>query len=232
MIEFIDITKTYNDPKKKGNKIYALNEVCLTVKQGEFVCLVGPSGAGKSTLIKILICEEKPNSGRILVADRDISKLKRSQLPYYRRKIGVIFQDFKLLEHKTVYENIAFALEVCEVRQAIINDRVPKILEMVGLSERQNNYPDELSGGEKQRVAIARSLVHSPQIVVADEPTGNLDPKNTWEVLDILDKINRSGSIVLLATHDKEIVNKIKKRVITVKGGKIISDQKHGRYID
>lgn len=232
MIEFIDITKTYNDSKQKGKQIRALDEVCFVIKQGEFVCLVGPSGAGKSTLIKILICEEKPSSGRILIADRDIFKLKRTQFPYYRRKIGVIFQDFKLLEQKTVYENIAFALEVCEVKQSIIDDRVPKILDMVGLSERQNNYPDELSGGEKQRVAIARSLVHSPQIVVADEPTGNLDPKNTWEVLDILEKINRAGSIVMLATHDKEIVNKLKKRVITIKNGKIISDQKHGRYID
>lgn len=232
MIEFIDVTKTYTDPKKKGKKIKALDEICLTIKQGEFICLVGPSGAGKSTLIKALICEERPNSGRVLVADRDITKLKTNELPYYRRKIGVIFQDFKLLAHKTVYENIAFALEVCEVRQKVINDRVPKILEMVGLSERQNNYPDELSGGEKQRVAIARSLVHSPEIVVADEPTGNLDPQNTREVLDILDKINRSGSIVILATHDKEIVNKLKKRVITIKNGKIISDQKHGRYID
>lgn len=232
MIEFIDVTKTYDQPQKKGKKIKALDDMCLNIKQGEFVCLVGPSGAGKSTLIKVLICEEKPDSGRILVADRDIAKLKRSQFPYYRRKIGVIFQDFKLLENKTVYENIAFALEVCEVRQSIINDRVPKILEMVGLSERQNNYPDELSGGEKQRVAIARSLVHSPQVVVADEPTGNLDPKNTWEVLSILEKINRSGSIVILATHDKEIVNKLKKRVITVKNGKIVSDQKHGKYIE
>ncbi len=232
MIEFIDVAKTYVDPKRKGKRIKALDEICLTVKQGEFICLVGPSGAGKSTLIKVLICEEKLESGRILVADRDVSKLKSTDLPYYRRKIGVIFQDFKLLEHKTVYENIAFALEVCEVRQKIIDDRVPKILDMVGLTERQNNYPDELSGGEKQRVAIARSLVHSPEIVVADEPTGNLDPQNTWEVLNILDKINRSGSIVLLATHDKEVVNKLKRRVITIKNGKIVSDQKHGRYID
>jgi len=232
MIEFIDVTKAYTDPNKKNKTIKALDEVCLTIKKGEFVCLVGPSGAGKSTLIRLLICEEEPTSGRILVADRDISRLNAGQFPFYRRKIGVIFQDFKLLEHKTVYENIAFALEVCDVRQEIINDRVPKILEMVGLTLRQNNYPDELSGGEQQRVAIARSLVHSPAIVVADEPTGNLDPKNTWDVIEILEKINKSGSIVILATHDKEIVDHLRKRVITIKNGKVVSDQKIGTYID
>jgi len=232
MIEFIDITKEYQDPQNRKKKIKALDEVCLTIKQSEFVCLVGPSGAGKSTLIKMLICEDKPTSGRILVADRDITQIKSDQLPYYRRKVGVIFQDFKLLPHKTVYENISFALEVCEVREEIINQRVPKILNMVGLSERSNNYPDELSGGEQQRVAIARSLVHSPQIVVADEPTGNLDPKNTWEVINILAKINRAGAIVIFATHDKEIVNKLRPRVITIKDGKVVSDQKQGVYID
>lgn len=232
MIELIDVTKEYEHPKKKGQKIRALDEICLNIKKGEFVCLVGPSGAGKSTLIRLLICEENPTSGRILVADRDIVKIKRNQLPYYRRKLGVIFQDFKLLPHKTVYENIAFALEVCDVDQAVIDSRVPKILEMVGLSERADNFPHELSGGEQQRVSIARSLVHSPQIVIADEPTGNLDPENTWDVIEILEKINRAGSVVILATHNKEIVDKIKKRVITIKSGKIISDQRIGKYID
>lgn len=232
MIELIDVTKEYQHPKDKSKKICALNEICLNVKDGEFVCLVGPSGAGKSTLIRLLICEEKPSAGRILVADRDIGTFKRNQLPYYRRNLGVIFQDFKLLLHKTVHENIAFALEVCEIDQKIINDRVAKILEMVGLSERSDNYPHELSGGEQQRVSIARSLVHSPKIVIADEPTGNLDPENTWDVIEILEKINQAGSIVLLATHDKEIVNKLKKRVITIKDGKIISDQRIGKYID
>lgn len=232
MIELIDVTKEYRHPKQKGKKICALEEVCLTIRKGEFVCLVGPSGAGKSTLIRLLICEEKPISGRILVADRDIGKFKRNQIPYYRRKLGVIFQDFKLLPHKTVYENIAFALEVCEIEQATINSRVPKILEMVGLTDRAENYPHELSGGEQQRVSVARSLVHSPQIVIADEPTGNLDPENTWDVIRILEKINQAGSVVILATHDKEIVNKIKKRVITIKNGKIISDQRIGKYID
>lgn len=232
MIEFIDVTKSYPDPKDKKKIITALDDVCLTIKKGEFVCLVGPSGAGKSTLIKMLISDTKPTSGRILVADRDITNFKDSEIPYYRRKIGVIFQDFKLLAHKTVYENIAFALEVCEVKQDIIDERVPKILKMVGLVERQNNYPDELSGGEQQRVAIARSLVHSPLIVIADEPTGNLDPKNTWEVISIFEKINQTGSTVVFATHDKEIVNKLKRRVVTIKNGKVISDQKQGKYIE
>ncbi len=232
MIEFIDVTKEYSDPNNKGHNIKALDEVCLTIKQGEFVCLVGSSGAGKSTLIKNLICEEKPNSGKILVFDRDITKLKNAELPFYRRKLGVIFQDFKLLEHKTVYENIAFALEVCEVRDEIIKDRVPKILQMVGLSEKENNFPDELSGGEQQRVAIARSLVHSPAVVVADEPTGNLDPKNTDDVIDVLEKINQAGAIVILATHDKAIVNRLRRRVVVIKNGKVISDQKTGKYLD
>lgn len=232
MIECIDVSREYKDPNNKKKTIKALNEVCLTVKKGEFVSLVGPSGAGKSTLIRCIIGEEKPDHGRILVADRDITMLKHEQLPYYRRKIGVIFQDFKLLLHKTVYENISFALEVCEVEQKIINERVPKILEMVGLNERQNNYPNELSGGEKQRVSIARALVHFPALVIADEPTGNLDPKNTWEVINILQKINRVGTIVLLATHDKDIVNTLQKRVVTMNDGKIVCDQKCGRYIE
>lgn len=232
MIEFIDVKKEYIDPSSKKKTIKALDDVCFTVRKGEFVSLVGPSGAGKSTLIRCLIGEEKPDHGRILVADRDITELKSDQLPYYRRKIGVIFQDFKLLLHKTVYENISFALEVCDVEQNIIDDRVPKILEMVGLSERQNNYPNELSGGEKQRVSIARALVHFPAIVIADEPTGNLDPKNTWDVINILQKINKVGTIVLLATHDKEIVNTLQKRVVTMQNGKIICDQRCGRYIE
>lgn len=232
MIEFIDVTKGYPDPKDKRKNLYALDNVSFDIKEGEFVCLVGPSGAGKSTLIKLLICEEEITSGRILVAGRDITLLKKDQLPYYRRKVGVIFQDFKLLEHKTVYENVAFALEVCEVDQKTIDERVPKILDMVGLSKRRDNYPNELSGGEKQRVAIARSLIHSPAIVVADEPTGNLDPKNTKEVVDILEKVNASGTIVIIATHDKEIVDGLKRRVVTLRDGKVYSDQKNGKYIE
>lgn len=223
MLEIRNVTKTY------GN-IKALDNVSFKISQGEFTSLVGPSGAGKSTLIRLLILEEKPTSGKIFVAGRDITTLKTRELPYYRRKIGVIFQDYKLLEHKTVYENIAFALEVSEVMQKEIASRVTKILDLVGLTNRKDNYPNELSGGEKQRVAIARALVHAPKILIADEPTGNLDPVNTWEIMEILNRVNRSGTTVLLATHNKEVVDKIKRRVIAMKGGRIVGDQKIGKY--
>ncbi|OGD67518.1 cell division ATP-binding protein FtsE, partial [Candidatus Berkelbacteria bacterium RIFCSPHIGHO2_12_FULL_36_9] len=183
------------------------------------------------TLIRLLLCEEKPTEGKIYVAGRDITKLKTNELPYYRRKIGVIFQDYKLLPHKTVFENISFALEVCEVDQKVIKERVPKILDLVGLTERAKNYPHELSGGEKQRVTIARALVHSPKILIADEPTGNLDPINTRDIIKILNRVNESGTLVLLATHNKEVVDKIKRRVISMKHGRIIGDQKIGRYV-
>lgn len=224
MLEIRNITKTYG-------KIRALDNVSFRVKRGEFASLVGPSGAGKSTLIRLLLCEEEPTEGKIFVAGRDITKLKAQELPYYRRKIGVIFQDYKLLPHKTVYENIAFALEVCEVNQKEIEERVSRILDLVGLTARKDNYPHELSGGEKQRVAIARALVHSPKILIADEPTGNLDPLNTWEIIDILNRVNRAGTLVLLATHNKEVVDRIKKRVISMKKGRIIGDQKIGKYL-
>lgn len=215
---------------KKYDSIVALDNVSFTIEKGEFVSLVGPSGAGKSTLIRLLLCEEKPTEGKIFIAGRDITELKPRELPFYRRKIGVIFQDYKLLPHKTVYENVAFALEVCEVEDKDIKDRVPKILELVGLTARKNNYPDELSGGEKQRVAIARALVHNPKILIADEPTGNLDPTNTWEIIEILNRVNLSGTLVLLATHNKEVVDKLMKRVISMKRGRIVSDQRIGKY--
>lgn len=224
MLEIRNVTKTYSNIK-------ALDNISFRVNDREFVSLVGPSGAGKSTLIRLILCEEKPTDGKIYVAGRDISKLKASDLPYYRRKIGVIFQDYKLLPHKTVYENIAFALEVCEVSQKEINERVTKILDLVNLTSRKNNYPDELSGGEKQRVAIARALVHAPKLLIADEPTGNLDPVNTWEIIEILNRVNQSGTVVLLATHNKEVVDKIRKRVISLKRGRIVGDQKIGKYI-
>jgi cell division transport system ATP-binding protein len=216
---------------KKYDNINALVNVSFQIGKGEFASLVGPSGAGKSTLIKLLLCEEKPTEGKIFIAGRDITKLIPNEMPFYRRKIGVIFQDYKLLPHKNVYENIAFALEVCEVPQKDINDRVPRILELVGLTQRKNNYPHELSGGEKQRVAIARALIHSPKILIADEPTGNLDPVNTWEIMEILNRVNMSGTLVLLATHNKEVVDKIQKRVISMKKGKLVGDQKIGKYL-
>jgi len=224
LIDIISVTKQYG-------QIKAVDNLNLKIARGEFVCLVGPSGAGKSTLIKLLICEEKPTSGKILIADRNIANLKSQELPYYRRKVGVVFQDFKLLPQKTVYENVAFALEVCDACDQDIRDRVPKILDLVSMLKRKDNLPSELSGGEKQRVSIARALVHSPKILIADEPTGNLDPVNSWEIIDLLSRINRTGTIVLLATHNKEIVDRLKKRVILMKGGKIISDRIKGGYI-
>lgn len=224
MIKLINVTKEYG-------KIKALDNINLELSQGEFVCLVGPSGAGKSTLIKLLVREEKPTSGQVFVADRDITKFKLRELPYYRRKIGVIFQDFKLLAQKTVRENIAFALEVAEASNSEINAKIPKILELVGLTNKINNYPHELSGGEKQRTAIARALVNSPKILIADEPTGNLDPNNAWEITELLLRINQSGTLVLLATHNKLIVDKIRKRVISLRKGQIISDQRVGKYL-
>lgn len=224
MIEFLNINKTYI------GRIQALADVNLRINREEFVCLVGPSGAGKSTLVRLLICEEKPDSGAIIIGGYDITKLKPLEVPFYRRKIGVVFQDFKLLNTKTVYENVAFALEVAGVPDAEIRRRVPKILKIVGLSHKSKNVPRELSGGERQRVAIARGLVHNPKLLIADEPTGNLDPQNAWEIMELLLKINRLGTIVVMATHNKEIVNRLGKRVITFKNGRMVSDQARGKY--
>lgn len=225
MIDVVEITKQF------PNGLKALDNVNLKIEKGEFVSIVGPSGAGKSTLIRMLICEDKPTSGKILVAGRDITKLKPNELPYYRRKVGVVFQDFKLLPQKTVYENVSFALEVCEACDNDMLDKVPKILDLVGMLKRKDNLPHELSGGERQRVSIARALVHSPKILIADEPTGNLDPVNSWEIIDLLERINKHGTIVILATHNKAIVDRIKKRVILLKDGKVISDRVKGGYV-
>lgn len=225
VIEFHNVNKTYQ------GKINAVVDATFNLSIGEFISLVGPSGAGKSTLIKLLTCEERPTSGKILVAGRDITQLKKKELPYYRRKVGVIFQDFKLLPRKTVYENIAYALEVSDATNEEIHDRVPKIIELVGLSNRAFAFTEELSGGEKQRVSIARALVHNPKLLIADEPTGNLDPVSTWEIIELLFKINKQGTIVLLATHDKEVVDTVERRVITMRDGKIVSDQEKGKYL-
>lgn len=225
MIEVVGVSKTFT------NGLKALDNVSLKIGKGEFVSLVGPSGAGKSTLVRMLICEDKPTSGKIMVAGRDITKLKPSELPYYRRKVGVVFQDFKLLPQKTVYENVAFALEVCDACNTEMIDRVPKILDLVGMLKRKDNLPHELSGGERQRVSIARALVHSPKILIADEPTGNLDPVNSWEIIDLLLRINKHGTIVLLATHNKAIVDQMKKRVVLLKDGKVVSDRVKGSYV-
>lgn len=227
MSDLIDIQSV----SKHYGSIKALSGVSFKIKSGEFVCLVGPSGAGKTTLIRLLICEEKPTSGRILISERDIHLLPKKEIPFYRRKIGVVFQDFKLLPKKTVYENVAYALEVCGVSNNLIKKRVPEVLELVGLSHRAGSYPEELSGGEKQRTALARALVHKPKILIADEPTGNLDPKTSWEIIDLLLRINQRGTTVILATHNRDIVDVLNKRVIALKAGRVVYDKLRGKYI-
>lgn len=224
MIIFEKVSKVY--PSK-----VALEGVNLTINSKEFVTIVGQSGAGKSTLLKLLIAEELPSEGRVLMDEIDIATLKASELPFLRRKIGAIFQDFKLLSNKTVFENVSFALEVAGKAQEDINETVPQVLELVGLNNRLDVFPHQLSGGEKQRVAIARALVLRPDIIVADEPTGNLDPLNTWDVIRLLVKINELGTTVILATHNREIVNTLSKRVISIDKGKIVRDEENGRYI-
>lgn len=217
--------------KEFPNKTKALDGVTLHIRPKEFVIIVGMSGAGKTTLIKLITKEEEPTEGNIFVGGINYKELKKSDIPYLRRKIGVVFQDFKLLPKKTVYENVSYALEVSGVKTQEIQKRVPKILDIVGLSKKSKNFPDELSGGEQQRVAIARALVHQPKILIADEPTGNLDPKTAWGIIDLLLQINEQGGrTVVLTTHNKEIVEKIKKRVISLKHGKIVSDQ-IGSYV-
>lgn len=224
MIELQRVVKTY------GGTI-VLDGLSCVIEAGEFVSLVGQSGVGKSTIVKLLTREELSTSGRIFVAGRDIGELSPRELPLYRRKIGVIFQDYRLLDQKTVRENIAYALEVCGASGRDIVARVPKILGLVGLERRLDAYPSALSGGEAQRVAIARALIHSPKILVADEPTGNLDPTNTWEIIDLLYRINHLGTTVILATHNKSVVDRLKRRVIELKAGKIARDQERGSYV-
>lgn len=216
--------------KKYGTQGSALNNINLTIEKGEFVFIVGRSGMGKSTLIKLVIGEDKPTSGKIMIHDWVINELTRDQLPYYRRQIGVVFQDFRLLEKKTVRENIAFAMEVSGSSDSAIAKKVPEMLDLVGLREKGDRFPEELSGGEQQRVAIARALVHDPKMLIADEPTGNLDIHNSMEIMELLDLINQHGTTVLIATHDKSIVDAMKKRVITMDNGKIVRDEAHGAY--
>ncbi|KKU15512.1 cell division ATP-binding protein FtsE [Candidatus Jorgensenbacteria bacterium RIFCSPLOWO2_02_FULL_45_12] len=225
MIIFQNVTKTYS----KG--MVALDKVSFKIQPNEFVSFVGRSGAGKSTIIKLLIGEEQPTKGQIFFGSYEVNKLKSNEMPEFRRHIGVIFQDFRLLLKKTAFENVAFALEVEGRAQREINELVPQVLEMVGLKDKAHNFPAELSGGEKQRVAIARAMINRPDVLIADEPTGNLDPFNTWEVIKILTKINELGSTVLLATHDKEIVNALGERVITLEDGRVIKDEANGRFI-
>jgi cell division transport system ATP-binding protein len=224
MIKFENVVKRYN------HNSTALNGVNLEIHHGEFVSLVGLSGAGKTTLFKLIIAEEKLDSGRILIDDIDISQVRKQDFPYLRRKIGMVFQDMKLLPKRTAFENVAFAMEVCGYQNQAIDKNVPKILDLVGLLHKQNDFPHQMSGGEKQRVAIARALAHRPVLLLADEPTGNLDEINAGEILDLLLKINKLGTTVMLATHASEIVNKIQKRVVTIESGKIIREQEKGKY--
>lgn len=227
MIKMIEMQDVY---KKYPNGVTAINGINIKIEKGEFVYIVGPSGAGKSTFIKMMYREEKATSGTIIVNDINLSKLKSSKVPLLRRNIGVVFQDFKLLPTLTVYENIAFALEVIEEHPDVIEDRVMNVLELVGLKHKAKMLPTELSGGEEQRISIARSIVNSPKVVIADEPTGNLDPETSWGIMNILEEINANGTTILMATHNKEIVNTIRHRVIAIEGGKIVRDDERGDY--
>lgn len=225
MILLDRVSKTYG---KKNSAV--LQRISLHIESKEFVIVVGASGAGKSTFLKLLTREEKPTTGKIIVGGIDYESLKDKDIPKLRRKIGVVFQDFKLLPNKTVYENVAFALEIIGISTKEIKNTVPRVLDIVGLKGKQNNMPMELSGGERQRVAIARAIVRQPKILIADEPTGNLDPKHAWDVIRVLEKINKYGTTVILTTHNQEIVNKLKRRVVTIADGKIASDNSKGEY--
>jgi len=224
MILLDRVTKSYN---KKGAVLERIN---LHVENKEFVVIVGQSGAGKSTLLRLLTREEKPTTGKIIVGGIDYERLKDKDVPYLRRKIGTVFQDFKLLPTRNVFENIAFALEIVGMSNKEIKHTVPKVIDLVGMKGKELNYPHELSGGERQRVAIARAVVRQPKILIADEPTGNLDPKHAWDVIRVLEKINRHGTTVLLTTHNMDIVNKLKRRVVTVKDGKVVGDRARAGY--
>lgn len=216
--------------KKYANGVVASNGINIEIGRGEFVYVVGPSGAGKSTFIKMMYREETPTSGEILFSDINIATLKQKQIPQLRRRMGVVFQDFKLLPMLNVYENIAFALEVIEESPTNIRKKVNEVLALVGLTQKARMFPNELSGGEQQRVSIARSIVNQPEIVIADEPTGNLDPETSWEIMDVLEKINARGTTIIMATHNKEIVNTMRHRVVAIEGGIITRDEIGGDY--
>ncbi|MCR5233568.1 MAG: cell division ATP-binding protein FtsE [Lachnospiraceae bacterium] len=227
MITLEHVSKSYTN-----DGMPALNDVSLQIDKGEFVFIVGDSGSGKSTMIKLLLRELTPSDGRITVNGVDVARLKRRQIPKYRRNIGCVFQDFRLLKDRNVYENVAFAQRVIEVPTKKIKKNVPAMLSLVGLPEKYKSKTRQLSGGEQQRVALARALVNNPPILLADEPTGNLDPRNSWEIMRLLEEINRRGTTVVVVTHNREIVNAMRKRVVTVKKGVIVSDEEKGEYID
>jgi cell division transport system ATP-binding protein len=225
--KMIEMQEVY---KKYPNGVTAVNGIDVRIEPGEFVYVVGPSGAGKSTFIKMMYREEVPTSGTIMINGVNLAKMRNSKVPLFRRNIGVVFQDFKLLQTKTVYENVAFALEVIEATPKVIKKRVMEVLDLVNLKHKARMLPTELSGGEQQRVSIARSIVNSPKVVIADEPTGNLDPDTSWEIMNIFEEINTRGTTVVMATHNREIVNTIKHRVIAIEAGKIVRDEQRGDY--
>lgn len=225
MVKLKKLTKTY------PHGVVGVEDINLHIKPGEFVSIVGQSGSGKSTLVKLLIAEEKPDDGSIIVGGWNITNIRNSRVPVLRRQIGVVFQDFKLLPQKTVFENVAFAAEVCGDSRKKIQQIVPQVLSIVGLDDKTSRYPRQLSGGERQRVVIARSLIHRPKLLIADEPTGNLDSLNTKEIIELLLRINEFGTTVMLVTHDRDVVNSLKKRVITLADGEIVSDKSRGKYV-
>lgn len=224
MIQLYNVTKIY------PNGVKALTDVTLRIRKGEFVFLVGPSGAGKSTLTKLLYREESPTRGQIILNGKNVLRMRSREIPYLRRKIGMVFQDFRLLPGKTVFENVAFALEVIGASNREIKRTVPTVLNMVGLSEKAGVFPDHLSGGEQQRVCVARAIINNPILIIADEPTGNLDPETSWELMKLLMDINRRGTTIIMATHAWEIVDAMKRRVVELYGGRIVRDEEEGAY--
>lgn len=230
MISINNVTKIYPSKTNKEPTI-ALDNVSFKITGPEFVSIVGKSGAGKSTLLKLILAEEKPSSGSIIFDDIDVHRIRKSQLPKLRQRMGTVFQDYKLFSTKTTYENIAYVMEVMGAKEQEIERDVPQVLGLVGLKDKADNFPDELSGGEKQRAAIARALIHRPELILADEPTGNLDPYHTFDIMRLLNKIYEMGTTVILATHDKTVINALGKRVITLDQGRVIKDEERGRFI-
>ncbi|HEL2382850.1 TPA: cell division ATP-binding protein FtsE [Streptococcus suis] len=224
IIEMKDVSKKY------GNGTTALRGVTVSIEAGEFAYIVGPSGAGKSTFIKLLYREEKLDKGSLTVGKFDLAKIKKKDVPLLRRSVGVVFQDYKLLPKKTVYENIAYAMEVIGEKPRNIKKRVMEVLDLVGLKHKIRSFPNELSGGEQQRIAIARAIVNNPKVLIADEPTGNLDPENSWEIMNLLERINLQGTTVLMATHNSQIVNTLRHRVIAIEDGRVVRDEEQGEY--